>query len=84
MAKRQPLTCVCYIQMENGETLELDQLTPEQRAQWQENVRRRLSMTMSGYYTQHPEEYEKIKGVDTIDHQETGGAVQSIQDAAAL
>lgn len=50
MAKRQPLTCVCYIQMENGETIELDQLTHEQRAQWQENVRRRLNATMSGYY----------------------------------
>ena len=60
MAKRQPLTYVCYIHMENGETLELDQLTPEQRAQWQENVRRRLSATMSGYYTQHPEEYKLL------------------------
>lgn len=60
MAKRQPLTFVCYIQMENGETLELDQLTPEQRAQWQENVRCRLSATMSGYYTQHPEEYKLL------------------------
>lgn len=84
MAKQQPLSYVLYIKMDDGSVVELDQLMPEQREQWLANVRRRLSMTMSGYYTQHPEEYEKIKGVDALDNQEAGGAVQSVERAAAL
>ena len=74
MAKKQPLSYVLYIQLDTGETVELSQLTREQREQWQANVRRRLSMTMSGYYTQHPEEYKQIGG-ETLDNQKTGSAV---------
>jgi len=38
----------------------LENLTPEERAQWAENKRRRLSENMSAYYTQHPEEYAAL------------------------
>ena len=72
MAKK--LSYVLYIQLESGETVELGQLTREQREQWQANVRRRLSMTMSGYYTQHPEEYKRIGG-EIIDNKKAGSAV---------
>lgn len=74
MAKQQPLSYVLYIQLDTGETVELSQLTREQREQWQANVRRRLSMTMSGYYTQHPEEYKQIGG-EILDNQKAGPAV---------
>lgn len=74
MAKKQPLSYVLYIQLDTGETVELGQLTREQREQWQANVRRRLSMTMSGYYTQHPEEYKRIGG-EIIDNKKAGSAV---------
>lgn len=72
MAKK--LSYVLYIQLDTGETVELSQLTPEQREQWQANVRRRLSLAMSGYYTQHPEEYKQIGG-ETLDNKKVGPAV---------
>ena len=74
MAKKQPLSYVLYIQLESGETVELSQLTPEQREQWQANVRRRLSLAMSGYYAQHPEEYKQIGG-EILDDKKAGSAV---------
>ena len=72
MAKK--LSYVLYIQLDTGETVELGQLTREQREQWQANVRCRLSMTMSGYYTQHPEEYKQIGG-EILDNKKAGPAV---------
>lgn len=72
MAKK--LSYVLYIQLDTGKTVELSQLTPEQREQWQANVRRRLSLAMSGYYTQHPEEYKQIGG-EILDNKKAGPAV---------
>ena len=58
--KRKELTCVSYVIMPDGRTVPVDELTPEESAQWQENMRRRLSENMSAYFTQHPEEYAKL------------------------
>ena len=41
----------------NGVAIPVEELTEEQHRTWQENMCRRLSETMSDYYTQHPEEY---------------------------
>ena len=46
--------------MPDGTTKLLEELTDEERAQWQRNMRERLSETMSDYYTQHPDEYRRL------------------------
>lgn len=50
--KNKPLTYTFYL---NGE--KIDKLTEEQLDKMSEN----LSKAMSAYYTQHPEEYARIK-----------------------
>mgnify|MGYP005784723863 CR=1 FL=1 len=56
MAKRQPLTCVCNIYLENGSLVPLDGLAKGDfetiRKKWSE----RLSINMTDYYNQHPDE----------------------------
>lgn len=51
---------VCYVIMPDRGPVPLENLTAEERAQWAENKRRRLSENMSAYYTQHPEEYAAL------------------------
>ena len=50
--KNKPLTYTFYL---NGE--KIDKLTEEQLDKMSEN----LSKAMSAYYTQHPEEYARLK-----------------------
>lgn len=50
--KNKPLTYTFYL---NGE--KIDKLTEEQLDKMSEN----LSEAMSAYYTQHPEEYARLK-----------------------
>ena len=54
------LTCVSFVIMPNGRTVPADELTAEEHAQWQENMRRRLSENLSDFYTQHPELYARL------------------------
>lgn len=51
---------VCYVIMPDRGPVPLENLTAEERAQWAENKRRRLSENMSAYYSQHPEEYTAL------------------------
>ena len=51
---------VCYVIMPDRGPVPLENLTAEERAQWAENKRRRLSENMSAYYSQHPEEYAAL------------------------
>lgn len=51
---------VCYVIMPDRGPVPLENLTAEERAQWAENKRHRLSENMSAYYTQHPEEYAAL------------------------
>ena len=57
---RRELTCVSFVIFPDGRTVPVEELTPEERAQWRENMRRRLSENMSDYYTQHPEQYARL------------------------
>lgn len=59
-SKRPPLTCVSYVIMPDGRTVPVKDLTPEERAQWQENMRRRAAEAMNAYYTQHPDEFARL------------------------
>lgn len=45
----------------DGRTVPVEALTDDERAQWQANMRRRLSENMSDYFTQHPEEYARLQ-----------------------
>lgn len=51
---------ICYVIMPDRGPVPVNELTEEERACWKENMRQRLSETMSAYYTQHPEEYARL------------------------
>ncbi len=55
------LTCVSYVIMPDGRSVPADELTPEEAAEWQRHMTARLEEGMREFYTQHPEEYSKIK-----------------------
>ncbi|MBR5342576.1 MAG: hypothetical protein IK149_01620 [Oscillospiraceae bacterium] len=55
-AKRRELGFVCYMILEDGNTVPFEELTEEQRQRFRENAAARLSARMSDYYTQHPTE----------------------------
>ena len=57
---KKELTCVSFVIMPDGRTVPADELTAEEHAQWQENMRRRLSENLSDFYTQHPELYARL------------------------
>lgn len=51
---------ICYVIMPDRGPVPVNELTEDERAQWRENMRRRLSENMSDYYTQHPDEYKRL------------------------
>lgn len=51
--KEQTLTCTFFV---NG--VQVDKLTPEHL----DKMSQRLGEVMSSYYTQHPTEYQQLKG----------------------
>lgn len=64
MAERKPrktrkddLTFVCYLILEDGTSVPWEETTEEQRNRFRENATKRLTQVMSDYYTQHPDEY---------------------------
>ena len=59
MARRE-LTCESFLIYPDGRTVPVQALSGEERERWRENMRRRLSRELSGYYTQHPAEYEAL------------------------
>lgn len=58
--KRQEITCRSFVIMPDGRTVPVEELTEEERAQWHRSMKERLSEAMSGYYTQHPEEFARL------------------------
>lgn len=59
MARRE-LTCESFLIYPDGRTVPVQALSDGERELWRENMRRRLSRELSGYYTQHPAEYEAL------------------------
>lgn len=55
MKRNQPLTCTFYV---GGK--QVDKLTPEQS----KRIAQKFGEVLSLYYTQHPEEFIKIKDLD--------------------
>lgn len=60
--KREEIRVVGYLILEDGRTVPMDEITPEERERWLAACRARLSQRMSDYYTQHPEEYARLCG----------------------
>ena len=54
------MTCVSFVIFPDGRTVPVEELTPEEKTEWQRRMLRRLSENMSDYYTQHPEEYARL------------------------
>jgi hypothetical protein len=46
--------------MPDGRVRSVEDLTPEEKTEWQRRMLRRLSEDMSDYYTQHPAEYARL------------------------
>ena len=58
MARSKELTVLRFLELErDGKTVvvPLDEITPEERAQWQKNVTERLSRHLSGLPLREPE-----------------------------
>ena len=51
---------VGFLIQEDGSTVPMEDLTPEQREAWKESCCKRLSQRLSDYFTQHPEEYARV------------------------
>ena len=60
MAKKNKLTCKSFVIFPDGRTVPVEELTPEEKTEWQRRMLRRLSENMSDYYTQHPEEFARL------------------------
>ena len=58
--RKSELTFAVYMILEDGSTVPWEELTEEQIRRFRENAARRLSETMSDYYTQHPDEYRAL------------------------
>ena len=62
--RKDDITFVCYLILEDGTTVPWEETTEEQRARFRENATKRLTAAMSDYYTQHPEEYAKLRSLE--------------------
>lgn len=58
--KRGELRCVSYVVMPDGRSVPVDELTQEEKEQWQRRMLERLGENMSDYYSQHPELYARF------------------------
>lgn len=58
--RKNDITVVGYMILEDGSIVPFDSLTEEQKQRWREACCKRLSERLSAYFTQHPEEYAKL------------------------
>lgn len=62
--KKDDIEVVGYLILEDGTIIPWDERTPEQDRRFRENATKRLTATMSDYYTKHPEEYAKLRSLE--------------------
>ncbi len=60
MASRPPLTVVGFIRLKDGRTIRVEEMTDEERARVRKSMNERLSRQMSLYYSQHPDEFDRL------------------------
>jgi hypothetical protein len=58
--RARELTCVCFLLTSDRGAVPIEELSENERDAWRESARRRLSAELSAYYTQHPEQYERL------------------------
>ena len=62
MARRaKELTCEIFLKDDDGNITPWDSLTEEEREAWRQRTIERLSRTMSAYYSQHLEDFERLQ-----------------------
>lgn len=61
MAKRKEIAIILSVEMGDGSVRPWDDLSHEEVETVKEHMRSRLSAAMSAYYTQHPDEFERMK-----------------------
>ena len=64
MARKDDIKVIGYLILEDGNTVPMEEATPEQRQRFEENAARRASIMLSAYYSQHPEEYKKLRSLE--------------------
>ena len=62
--RKDDIEVVGYLILEDGSIIPWDERTPEQDRRFRENATKRLTAAMSDYYTQHPEEYAKLRSLE--------------------
>lgn len=62
--KKDDIEVVGYLILEDGSIIPWEERTLEQDRRFRENATKRLTATMSAYYTQHPEEYVKLRSLE--------------------
>ena len=62
--RKDDIEVVGYLILEDGSIIPWDERTPEQDRRFRENSTKRLTAAMSDYYTQHPEEYAKLRSLE--------------------
>lgn len=63
-APKDDITVRGFMILEDGSIVPVEDLTQEQIERFQERSAKRLSRTMSEYYSQHPEEYAKLRPLE--------------------
>ncbi len=58
--KKNEITVVGFLIRKDGSTVPMDEISPEEREEWLESCRRRLTQRMSDWFAQHPEELAKL------------------------
>ena len=62
--RKDDIEVVGYLILEDGSIIPWEERTPEQDRRFRENATKRLTAAMSDYYTQHPEEYAKLRSLE--------------------
>lgn len=57
---KKELSFACFVTMPDGRVRSVEDLTPDEKSEWQRRMLQRLSEDMSDYYTQHPAEYARL------------------------
>ena len=62
--RKDDITVVGFLILEDGNVIPWEERTPEQDRRSRENATKRLTRTMSDYYSQHPEEYARLPSLE--------------------
>lgn len=61
--KKKELTARCFMEFEDGRVVPMEELTEEEKEYAFSRMRKRLSRVMSLYYSEHLDEFERLKDI---------------------